>query len=156
MWNHCVTWLEVFLCQTADDKKLWSIDAYIQLGLLLVQSITNVRIVITGTSNEAFLAKKFAKAVPGCINLVGKTTVADLRRLMDRSNLFIAHDCGVFHVAAAASMPMLGLFGPTNHQLTGPYPARDNRVLIKKANMAEITPSNVLQHALALLGHPAS
>jgi ADP-heptose:LPS heptosyltransferase len=141
-----------FYARRADDKKLWSIDAYIELGQLLVQAIPGVRLVITGTSNEAFLAKKFAKAVPNSINLAGKTTVADLRQLMERSNLFISHDCGVFHVAASAHMPMLGLFGPTNHLLTGPYPQRANRQLIKKDSMADIRPQEVLQQALLLLG----
>ncbi|BEV07628.1 glycosyltransferase family 9 protein [Methylophilus sp. DW102] len=144
-----------FYARRADDKKLWSIDAYIQLGQLLVQAIPGVRLVITGTSNEAFLAKKFVKAVPNSINLAGKTTVADLRQLMERSNLFISHDCGVFHVAAAAQVPMLGLFGPTNHLLTGPYPQRANRHLIKKDSMADIRPQEVLQQALLLLGRPA-
>lgn len=142
-----------FYARRADDKKLWSIDAYIELGQLLVHAIPGVRLVITGTSNEAFLAKKFAKAVPNSINLAGKTTVADLRQLMERSNLFISHDCGVFHVAASAHMPMLGLFGPTNHLLTGPYPQRANRQLIKKDSMADIRPQEVLQQALLLLGH---
>lgn len=145
-----------FYARRADDKKLWSIDAYIALGLGLTHAIPNLRLVITGTSNEAFLAKKFAKAVPGTINLAGKTTVADLRVLMDRSNLFISHDCGVFHVAAAANMPMLGLFGPTNHLLTGPYPATSDRKLIKKPTMAEISPHEVLHQALLMLGKPTA
>lgn len=141
-----------FYARRADDKKLWSIDAYIELGQLLVQAIPGVRLVITGTSNEAFLAKKFAKVVPHSINLAGKTTVSDLRQVMERSNLFISHDCGVFHVAASAQMPMLGLFGPTNHLVTGPYPQRANRHLIKKDSMADIRPQEVLQQALLMLG----
>lgn len=144
-----------FYAKRADDKKLWSIDAYIELGQLLVQAIPGVRLVITGTSNEAFLAKKFAKVVPHSINLAGKTTVSDLRQLMERSNLFISHDCGVFHVAASAQMPMLGLFGPTNHLVTGPYPQRANRQLIKKDSMADIRPQEVLQQALLMLGRTA-
>lgn len=144
-----------FYAKRADDKKLWSIDAYIELGQLLVQAIPGVRLVITGTSNEAFLAKKFAKVVPHSINLAGKTTVSDLRQLMERSNLFISHDCGVFHVAASAQMPMLGLFGPTNHLVTGPYPQRANRHLIKKDSMADIHPQEVFQQALLMLGRTA-
>lgn len=141
-----------FYARRADDKKLWSIDAYIALGQLLVNAIPGVRLVVTGTSNEAFLAKKFVKAVPHAINLAGKTSIADIRKLLDQSALFISHDCGVFHVAAASQVPMLGLFGPTNHILTGPYPASVNRHLIKKASMAEIQPEEVLQQALQLLG----
>ncbi len=140
-----------FYAKRAEDKKLWPLSSYIALGLALNANVQSLLIVITGTKNESFLAKQFAKAVPNTLNLVGKTTIADLRAMMDRAQLFIAHDCGVFHVAAAADVPMLGLFGPTNHLLTGPYPEKDNRALIIQPSMADITVDTVLDRALAML-----
>lgn len=140
-----------FYSRRADDKKLWSIDAYIALGKALMQAIPHLRIAITGTSNESFLAKKFAKSVPQTINLVGKTTVADLRALMQRADLFIAHDCGVFHIAAASNVPIVGLFGPTNPIATGPFPPKPQQVLIKKETMAEIAVEDVVKVASNLL-----
>jgi len=140
-----------FYSRRADDKKLWSIDAYIALGNALLARIPNLRIVITGTSNESFLAKKFEKKVPNTINLVGKTTVSDLSALMKRANLFIAHDCGVFHIAAASNVPMVGLYGPTNPVLTGPYPLKPQHVVIKKESMADIAVDEVVETAQKLL-----
>lgn len=140
-----------FYAKRAEDKKLWPLSRYIELGLALNANVQSLLIVITGTKNESFLAKQFAKAVPNTLNLVGKTTIADLRALMDRAQLFIAHDCGVFHVAAAAHVPMLGLFGPTNHLLTGPYPMLANRELIIQPSMADITVDAVLASALHTL-----
>lgn len=140
-----------FYAKRADDKKLWSIDAYIALGNALMQAISDLRITITGTSNESFLAKKFEKNVPNTINLVGKTTVSDLRALMQRADLFIAHDCGVFHIAAASVVPIVGLYGPTNPVTTGPYPYKPQHTLIKKEQMAEITVEEVVAAATQLL-----
>ncbi|OQW69022.1 MAG: hypothetical protein BVN34_05770 [Proteobacteria bacterium ST_bin12] len=140
-----------FYARRADDKKLWSIDAYIALGNALKQAIPNLRIAITGTSNESFLAKKFENNVPNTINLVGKTTVADLRALMQRADLFIAHDCGVFHIAAASDVPIVGLYGPTNPVTTGPFPLKPQHTLIKKALMADITVEEVVVAATRLL-----
>lgn len=142
-----------FYAKRAEDKKLWPLSRYIALGLALHQHIAGLRIVITGTKNEAFLAKQFTKAVPNTLNLVGKTSISDLRALMDRAHLFIAHDCGVFHVAAASQVPMLGLFGPTNHRLTGPYPQRAHRQLIIQPSMSDIAVEEVLARALAMLNH---
>ncbi len=142
-----------FYARRADDKKLWSIDAYIALGNALMQAIPNLRIAITGTSNESFLAKKFEKNVANTINLVGKTTVSDLRALMQRADLFIAHDCGVFHIASASDVPIVGLYGPTNPVATGPYPFKPQHILIKKEEMADITVQEVVLSATQLLGN---
>jgi ADP-heptose:LPS heptosyltransferase len=140
-----------FYSRRADDKKLWSIDAYIALGKTLQARIPNLSIVITGTSNEAFLAKKFEKNVPNTINLVGKTTVSDLSALMRRLNLFIAHDCGVFHIAAASHVPIVALFGPTNPVATGPFPVKLQHNVIKKIAMTDISVDEVVESALDLL-----
>lgn len=137
-----------FYHKRSDDKKLWPIEQYVHLGNALVNALPGVRIVITGTRNESFLAKKFTRQVPGTINLVGKTSVPDLRQLMNRASLFIAHDCGVFHIAAASEVPIVGLFGPTNHILTGPYPQRPQHTVIKKESMAEISVEEVVAAAL--------
>ena len=140
-----------FYSRRADDKKLWSIDAYIALGNALHARIPNLNIVITGTSNEAFLAKKFAKNVANTINLVGKTTVADLNALMRRLDLFIAHDCGVFHIAVASDVPIVGLYGPTNPAATGPFPIKAQHKVIKKAAMTDISVDEAVDSALDLL-----
>lgn len=140
-----------FYSRRADDKKLWSIEAYIALGKKLHALIPNLKISITGTSNESFLAKKFEKQVGGTINMVGKTKVSDLVALMQRANLFIAHDCGVFHIAAATNVPIVGLYGPTNHVLTGPYPIKAQHIVIKKAEMTDISEQDVTEAACELL-----
>ncbi len=140
-----------FYARRADDKKLWSIDAYIALGQALIKAVPHLRIAITGTSNEAFLAKKFEKNVPNTVNLVGKTTISDLCILMQKANLFIAHDCGVFHVAAASEMPIVGLFGPTNPAATGPFPLKPQHTVIKKAEMTDISVEEVVTAATSLL-----
>ena len=140
-----------FYSRRADDKKLWSIESYIDLGKKLHEKIPRLKIIITGTSNESFLAKKFEKQVPATINLVGKTKVSDLAALMKRSNLFIAHDCGVFHIAAASDVPIVGLYGPTNQILTGPYPIKPQHTVIKKETMADISVPEVVAAATSLL-----
>ena len=98
-----------FYKDRANDVRLWPIEEYIKLGQELIRENPRVRIVITGTKNESFLAKKFARTIPGTINLVGKTSASDLYNLMNHLGLFIAHDCGVFHIASASDVPIVGL-----------------------------------------------
>lgn len=142
---------KLFYRDRAVDKKMWPIEAYIQLGQSLAATDPRVRISLTGTRNEAFLARKFVRSVPRSINVAGKTTVADLYRLMGRLDLFISHDCGVMHIAAASDVPMVGLFGPTNPAATGPYPVKPQQLLIQKPSMADIGIDEVTTAACRLL-----
>ena len=56
-----------------------------------------------------------------CRNLAGLTTVPELAALLARCDLFIGADSGVMHLAAAAGVPLVALFGPSNHLAWGPW-----------------------------------
>ena len=140
-----------FYKNRANNNRLWSVDQYIALGYALTKANPAIRIVVTGTKNEAFLAKQFQQAVPNTINLVGKTSAKDVFDLMQDMALFIAHDCGVFHLAAASNVPIVGLYGPTDPILAGPYPVRPQHHIIKAESMAAISAATVLEAALDLL-----
>lgn len=140
-----------FYSKRADDKRLWSIDRYIELGNALVEANPNIRIIITGTRNESFLAKKFQKNVARTINLVNKTSAKDIFDLMHDVDLFIAHDCGVFHLAAATEVPIVGLYGVTDPVLAGPFPVRPQHKIIEAGAMAEISVPEVLAASVILL-----
>lgn len=44
--------------------------------------------------------------------------------LMARADLFVGNDSGMMHLAAASGAPTLGLFGPTDERLNGPWGER--------------------------------
>lgn len=140
-----------FYKNRANNNRLWSVDQYIELGQALIEAVPAIKIVVTGTKNEAFLAKQFQQTVPNTINLVGKTSAKDILDLMQKLSLFIAHDCGVFHLASASSVPIVGLYGPTDSILAGPYPVRAQHHIIKAESMAAIQTASVLEAALDLL-----
>ena len=140
-----------FYKNRANNNRLWSVDQYIALGQALIKANSAIRIVVTGTKNEAFLAKQFQQSVPNTINLVGKTSAKDIYDLMQDMALFIAHDCGVFHLASASSVPIVGLYGPTDPILAGPYPVRPQHHIIKAESMAAIETRTVLEAALNLI-----
>ena len=142
---------KIFYRQRAVDKKMWPIEAYIELGQALVRVDPRIRITVTGTRNEAYLARQFVRRVPGSVSLAGQTSVADLYQLMQRLDLFISHDCGVMHIAAATDVPMVGLFGPTQPAATGPYPFRPQHAIIQKAVMTDIGVAEVVETAMCLL-----
>jgi 3-deoxy-D-manno-octulosonic-acid transferase/heptosyltransferase-1 len=57
------------------------------------------------------------------INLGGATTLSELACLYKRARMLITTDSGPMHLAAAAGIPVIALFGPTDPARTGPYGA---------------------------------
>ncbi len=58
------------------------------------------------------------------------TTLDNVAALMEYSELAIGVDTGLLHIAAAVGTRWLGLFGPTNPDVTGPYDRRLGRGLV--------------------------
>lgn len=69
------------------------------------------------------------------VDFTGKTTIKQLVALMRRSSLLLTNDSGPMHMAVAAGLPVVALFGPTNPCRTGPYAMLD-RVLRKDISCA--------------------
>lgn len=63
-------------------------------------------------------------AGPRGIDFVGKGDILASAAAIDRAALFVGNDSGLMHVAAAAGRPTLGLFGPTQWWLYGPWGLR--------------------------------
>ncbi len=49
------------------------------------------------------------------------TTLDNVAGLLSRCDLVVGVDTGLLHMAGALDVPWVGLFGPTNPQVTGPY-----------------------------------
>lgn len=132
-------------------KKLLPVKVYIDLAIELIKFNPKIRFVITGTKNERFLGKEFINCVPRTIDLIAKTSVPQLFNLMSKFDLFISQDCGVLHIASASNVSLLGLFGPTNPVMTGPYPVKINHRIIKAESMGAIKMTETVLAALNLL-----
>ena len=54
------------------------------------------------------------------INLSGKTELGEAVAVIKRCDLFLSNDSGLMHVAAALKVPLVAVFGSTDHVATGP------------------------------------
>ncbi|MBV8593648.1 MAG: glycosyltransferase family 9 protein [Caulobacteraceae bacterium] len=57
----------------------------------------------------------------GLIDLVGRVPLLVSYAALKRARLFVGADSGLMHLAAAAGAPTLGLFGPSDERLYGPW-----------------------------------
>ncbi len=56
------------------------------------------------------------------LNLTGNTSLVSLPALLRRACWVIANDGGALQLAAALGTPCIGIFGPSNPLVSGPYP----------------------------------
>ncbi len=56
------------------------------------------------------------------------TTLLELAALLRRCSLMVTNDSGPMHIAAAMGTPVVGIFGPTNPRLQGPYGVKTTTV----------------------------
>jgi heptosyltransferase-3 len=55
------------------------------------------------------------------VALLGGMTLGSLAALIQRADLFLGVDSAPMHIAAAVGTPLIGLFGPSNEKIWGPW-----------------------------------
>ncbi len=85
----------------------------------------NLQVVMLGAPADQVAAQAILSALPASsrdavLNLVGQTDWPDLYALWPRVALLIGPDSAPLHMANAAGVPVIGLFGPTAPGRTGP------------------------------------
>ena len=92
----------------------------------------NAKVVIFGGPVETEIAAAIENRLSGvtCLNMAGKTSMRELLALIRRCDFFITNDSGPMHIAAAFGVPLVGIFGPTDHTGTAPY--SDRAVIVRK------------------------
>jgi lipopolysaccharide heptosyltransferase I len=113
----------VLLPATHWQTKRWPIEHFARL-VKPIEDNFGLKTVLAGGPDAAELAP----AIPGAINLAGRTNLRQLVALLERADLVIANDTGPMHIASALNKPLVTMFGPTSPVQTGPY-QRMNSVL---------------------------
>lgn len=83
-------------------KQILPLAMYIAVAKFLEEK--NIFSVIVGGKHpiEKLRAEQFVRAVPSCINLVGKTTLGDIAEIARHAHGVVGNDTGVTHLAALA------------------------------------------------------
>ena len=85
--------------------------------------LSGARIAVFGAGPERELAQPIIDAIPvaRCIDLVGRVDLLTAAACLQRCGLYIGNDSGLMHIAAAAGIPTLGLFGPSRPERYAPW-----------------------------------
>lgn len=100
--------------------KCWPPERFALLADRLI-SECDADVIFFGTPDEKEIAAHICCAMKSrAVSLVGETSAHNLAALFASCSLFIGNDSGAMHVAAAAGLPVVGIFGPTDPQGTAP------------------------------------
>ena len=106
------------------SAKRWIPERFAAVADRLFDSY-GLSIVLSGGPAEIEIGADIAKAMHVPVqNVIGKTTVRQMMALLAASSLMITNDSGPMHVAAAFGVPMVAIFGPTDHTTTSPWGTR--------------------------------
>ncbi|APW37985.1 hypothetical protein RD110_12925 [Rhodoferax koreense] len=86
------------------------------------------QVVLTGSGSardqECVAALRGLASAPQLLDVSGQLDFAQLTALFAQAALYIGPDTSISHLAAAAGLPVIAIFGPTNPQRWAPWPAR--------------------------------
>jgi heptosyltransferase I len=107
----------LFFPESRRPEKRW--DGFKKLTELVLREDRNRKVIWAGSS---FVPDKGAFPPAQFLNLTGNTSLVSLPTLIKRADWVVTNDSGPMHLAAAMHVRVLGLFGPTDPRLFGPYP----------------------------------
>ena len=112
------------------SAKRWYPERFAAAGAELART-WGAKLLVFGGPGEVAIARDIETALEGkCLNLAGALNVRELMALIARCDFFISNDSGPMHIAAAFGVPLVAIFGSTDHRTTYPYSA--NSVVVRQ------------------------
>ncbi|MFM6990641.1 MAG: lipopolysaccharide heptosyltransferase II [Rhodoferax sp.] len=115
--------------------KRWPGAHFAELACQLAQT-RGQTIVLLGSAKDAPVGAEIAQAVQAagsgpCLDLSGRTGLADALALVSAARAVVSNDSGMMHVAAAFGVPQVAIFGSSNPRHTPPLSAHARVVWLK-------------------------
>ncbi len=152
--------------------KVWPVERFAQVANRLLARggpLAGGRLMLLGGPDDVRSLDALRYVVPKerLIDLVGQVDLLTAYACLSHARLFVGNDSGLMHRAAAAGTPTLGLFGPSDERLYGPwgpharalrglrtfeqFKAADPNLNQTIRHMSDLSTDKVLKAAIALL-----
>ena len=139
---------------SGSDKKNWSLQNWVELGHHFLRNHSGSLIIVSGEADEAQTRKlksiwqnprlRFAKSLP----------LPTLAAVLEQT-VFIGHDSGISHLAAAAGAKSILLFGPTDPAVWAPLNENARVIGAPDKDLGRLDldlPREALDHELMRIG----
>jgi len=117
-------------CGSRSTTKRWIKSSFSQLIERLIKKY-KAKIIMIGDDQDRLIAEEIIEHIrPRLINACGKTSVGELTFLLSKCCLLITNDSAPMHLGWAQGIPVVSIFGPTDHKKYAPAGA--NNIAIYK------------------------
>ena len=100
---------------------MWPLDRFADV-MRHLQRAYQAKFVYTGAQGDSAFYEELERLGPfGGLNLCGSTSLRENIAVYRACNVFFGVDSGPMHMAAAAGIPVVALFGPTDERKWGPW-----------------------------------
>ncbi len=121
-------WIAVHPGATYGSAKRWYPERFAAVADHLADAY-GARIVLVGGSDVVDAGQGVERSMRHrTFNLVSKTTLRQLMAVLQKCCLLVTNDSGPMHVGAALGVPIVAVFGPTDHTTTSPLSSRSRIV----------------------------
>jgi lipopolysaccharide heptosyltransferase II len=110
------------LCPGAEygPAKRWLPERFAEVACAVADQ-QRVQWKLLGTAADAEIGAHIETQLgDACVNRIGKTTLEELIGELRECRLLLTNDTGTMHLASLLRVPVVAVFGSTEHRLTGP------------------------------------
>jgi len=102
------------------SAKQWLPERFAAVAVELAEE-WDAEVALFGAASESGVCASIAASIgPRAHHLAGRTSLAQFIDLAAACSAFVTNDSGSMHIASAAGVPTIAVFGPTNPDATGP------------------------------------
>jgi lipopolysaccharide heptosyltransferase II len=100
--------------------KRWLPERFAEVGATVAEA-RPVQWLLFGTDRDGEAGAQIESQLgERCVNRIGKTTLEELIAELRECRLLLTNDTGTMHLATLLGVPVVAVFGSTEHRLTGP------------------------------------
>lgn len=108
--------------------RAWPETKWVELGKFVIQTNDEPVCLIGGEAERALCARIASHLGKQCINLAGELTLPETAGALSSAGVLVSGDTGPAHIAVAVGTPVIGLYGPTFAERSGPF-GSNNQVI---------------------------
>ena len=139
----------VFLIGGTESAKQWPMEQFARLAEVCTKRYDRSVVLLGAGAVEVALAETVLRhSQAEIINLVNQTRLQEAIAILQQAYAVVGNDSGPLHIAAALDTPTVGLYGPTNPRVVGPYGQMDGVVQAGRTLQRNGRYSNHEQHRM--------
>ena len=116
-------------------QRIWPIEKFGAVAQIIVEAY-GLRMVLCGGPGEEHLGHQFEKSFNGdFVNMIGKTKLPELKRLLESARLVVTNDTSAAHISTVSGTPTVVLTPGNQVGRFFPYPSLPETKLVRQLSV---------------------